>query len=422
MAGHITKRERDDGRITWRARYPDPTKGGTAQIERTFQRKQDAEAWLTDQRHAVKHGAHIAPRDGARLLANVADEWRSTWTDLEPKTTQGYESILSQHILPKWGKTKVAAITTDALQRWENDLASTRQPNTILHIHSVMRAVLDLGQARRYIGTNPADSIKLPSKGSRTKGRERQLYLTADELRKLVNATPEHWRLPTLVAALCGLRAGELWGLTRHDIDPLHGTMAVRYALKDISGKLEAGPTKTHAKRKLTIPAPLIPELTQALAHRGVKVRAVSRKPSPAKSGGYPCIVEGELGWTNDPANHNRLLFTTPGGTPVQQTNFYERVYRPTVVKLWPAGHRLHGLRWHDLRHTAASLSLAATPNLHIVKERLGHEDIRTTINTYGHMLPSVDAALADALGAMWDATATPPDSNVFELQQDGEA
>jgi hypothetical protein len=78
MAGHITKRERDDGRITWRARYPDPTKGGTAQIERTFQRKQDAEAWLTDQRHAVRHGAHIAPRDGARLLANVTDEWRST--------------------------------------------------------------------------------------------------------------------------------------------------------------------------------------------------------------------------------------------------------------------------------------------------------------------------------------------------------
>jgi hypothetical protein len=78
MAGHITKRERDDGRITWRARYPDPTKGGTAQIERRFQRKQDAEAWLTDQRHAVRHGAHIAPRDGARLLANVTDEWRST--------------------------------------------------------------------------------------------------------------------------------------------------------------------------------------------------------------------------------------------------------------------------------------------------------------------------------------------------------
>jgi integrase len=65
-------------------------------------------------------------------------------------------------------------------------------------------------------------------------------------------------------------------------------------------------------------------------------------------------------------------------------------------------------LRWHDLRHTAASLSLAVTPNLHLVKERLGHEDIRTTINTYGHLLPSVEAALADGLGALFAAAVQP--------------
>ena len=66
-------------------------------------------------------------------------------------------------------------------------------------------------------------------------------------------------------------------------------------------------------------------------------------------------------------------------------------------------------MRFHDLRHTCASLSLAVAPNLHAVKERLGHEDIRTTINTYGHLLPSVDEALADALGAMYEAAAPTP-------------
>jgi integrase len=283
--------------------------------------------------------------------------------------------------------------------------------------------VLDLAVTRRYIGANPANGVKLPSKGSRTKGRDRQPALTPEELRALVEAHPPHWRLPTLVAGLCGLRAGELWALRRMDIDPLHATLHVAHALKDIKGKLVVGPTKTHARRKPSIPAPLIPLLTQALADPGVRVRGVRRGGgSTPKRAGYPAVVDGALDWTEDPTDPRRLLFTTVGGSPVQHTNFYERIFRPTVVKLWPAGHRLHGLRWHDLRHTCASLSLAATGNLHVVKERLGHADIRTTINTYGHMLPSVDAALADALGVMWTATATPPASNVFELQQDEEA
>jgi integrase len=81
--------------------------------------------------------------------------------------------------------------------------------------------------------------------------------------------------------------------------------------------------------------------------------------------------------------------------------NFLRREWRKTVDDLWPQGHRLNGLRFHDLRHTCASLSLAATGNLHVVKVRLGHEDIKTTVNRYGGLLESVDVALADALGAM---------------------
>ena len=65
----------------------------------------------------------------------------------------------------------------------------------------------------------------------------------------------------------------------------------------------------------------------------------------------------------------------------------------------------------HDLRHTCASLTLAITPNLHIVKERLGHESITTTIDIYGHLLPSVDAALMDGLGALFESAVKPPDN-----------
>jgi integrase len=113
----------------------------------------------------------------------------------------------------------------------------------------------------------------------------------------------------------------------------------------------------------------------------------------------------------------------------VRHGNFYRRVFKPMLVgdednedpkkrRKAALPKELHALRWHDLRHTAASLSLAVTPNLHVVKERLGHEDIRTTINIYGHLLPNVDAALADALGEMFDATAAAQAENVVALQR----
>jgi integrase len=95
------------------------------------------------------------------------------------------------------------------------------------------------------------------------------------------------------------------------------------------------------------------------------------------------------------------LVFTTPSGKPVRHNLFYKRFFRPRMKAALP--HARHALRWHDLRHTCAALSLAVAPNLHVVKERLGHEDIRTTVNIYGHLLPAVDAALADGLAALFN-------------------
>jgi hypothetical protein len=104
------------------------------------------------------------------------------------------------------------------------------------------------------------------------------------------------------------------------------------------------------------------------------------------------------------------LIFTAPEGGPVRHGLFYARVFKPALKgnpDPDPKKHRApalpkpyHGLRWHDLRHTCAALSLAVSPNLAMVQARLGHEDIRTTINVYGHLLPSVEEALSEGLTA----------------------
>jgi integrase len=386
MPGYVRARgKRQDGSIKWQARYWDPL-DTTRRIEKVFKAKRDAERWLTQQGAAIYDGTHIDPRRADRPFAAVADEWRETWTDLEPKTRAGYESILNQHVIPRFGTTKVGAVTPEAIQRYVNELADKRASNTVRRIFSVIRGVLRVAVERRYIAVSPCDAVRLPRKGvGRTGERKgRMLFLAPADVRALAAAMPERNRLPVYVAAYCGLRAGELWALRRRDVDPLGCVLRVERALKEIHTTADAlqrekglvfGPTKTHAARKMTLPRFLCELLAAHLA-----------QPSPGGNG------------------PDDLLFPTKTGKPTRHSLFYRRRFRPAVRVLWPKGHRLHALRWHDLRHTCASLSLAVAPNLHVVKERLGHDDIRTTVNVYGHLLPSVDAALADGLGALYAA------------------
>jgi len=420
MPGSSRKREYTrDGKVIrtrWRARYIDPEQpaSANAKIEKTFQKKAEAEAWLTRQAAAVQEGSHVDPRKGETPLREVAEAWKATWNarPLSPKTQQSYASILTHRVLPRFGGMKVASINAKAVQDWVNTLAGAHHAETVHHAYTVLRLCLKTAVQHKLINVNPcsADTITLPSKKiARASGAE-QLYLDMLEVRELADAVPPHYRLAALVASLCGLRAGELWALRRCDVDPLHGKLTVRYAVKEVAGRLVVGPTKTHQQRTMSVPQVVRIELAAALASPGVRLRKIRAHGSH----GYPAIINGELGWTDDAQSPSRLLFTTPTGHPVRHTLFYQRVFRPSIKQLWPAPHRLHRLRWHDLRHTCASLSLAVSPNLHAVKERLGHDDIKTTVNRYGHLLPSVDEALADQLGAMFDSAAVRADGLVI--------
>src|SRR5262245_4697614 len=119
MAGHIRRRS---GK--WQARMPDPSRGGTAKLERTFRTKLEAERWLVSQQAAVHRGDWVDPRSGDRPFFELVEVWRATLVDVGPVTLAGYESILRNHVLPKWGSRKVGSITHHAIQWWVNDLSS----------------------------------------------------------------------------------------------------------------------------------------------------------------------------------------------------------------------------------------------------------------------------------------------------------
>ena len=398
MPGYVrdgTKRKgkRLDGTTKWEAVWRNPLN----QVERrsrTFRRKDIAQRWLTDMDSSAYSGSYVDPRRTDRPLSQVASEWQESWLNLEPKTKAGYEHILRKHVLPTFGLYRVGSLNAEAIQKWVNGFASTHAPKTVNNVYGVLRGLLRFAVERRNIGSNPCEAVRLPKQ---TSPREK-LFLAPAEVRQLAEAMPAHYRIPVYVAAYVGLRAGELWALRRRDVDLIHGVIRVERALKEIntsaagieSGMVFGAPKSQASKRQVSMPAPIRALLIEYLA-----------QPLPGGSGA------------------DDLIFTTPSGRPVRHNMFYKRVFRPRVIGLWPEGHRLHALRWHDLRHTCAALSLSVAPNLVMVKERLGHESIRTTVDIYGGLLPSVDAALSDGLAQLFNGASTPPD-NVTPLR--GEA
>jgi integrase len=392
MSGHIrNKGKRQDGSTKWEARWRNPLNPAERR-ERMFRAKQDAQRWLLELDAASHQGTLIDPYKAQTPSQTIAAEWANTWLDLEPKTIAGYDHILRKHVLPAFGPAPVQSITPDVIQAWVGELSQgppRRNPTTVRNIYAVLRGLLKFAVQRRYIATNPCEAVRLPKRNLPRQARH--LYLTPHEVNELATALPVPYDTAVYVAAYCGLRAGELWALRRQDIDLLNGTITVARAFKEVyssnpdldSGLLVGAPKSRASNRVVSIPAPV------------------------------KALLVAYLGQTLPGGEHREaLVFASPDGSAIRHGSFYSDVFRRAVAATWPAPHRLHGLRFHDLRHTCASLSLAISPNLHVVKERLGHESITTTIDTYGHLLPSTDVALMEGLSALFEQGATPPVSD----------
>ena len=172
------------------------------------------------------------------------------------------------------------------------------------------------------------------------------------------------------LAAFGGLRAGELWALKLDRVNVLAGTVEVVASASEAGG-WHAGPTKTGKRRTIVVPRFLAVMLGQH----------VGRYRSPD---GY--------------------VFAAAEGGPIHHHNFRRRHFVPAIE-----ASGLSGVRFHDLRHTCASLLIAAGRSLQEVKEHLGHSSIRVTSDRYAHLYPEARVAMAEALDALYHEAVTAP-------------
>jgi integrase len=392
MTGHVRKRgKRADGTTKWQARYADPT-APRRRIEKTFRTKNEAEDWLTRQQADILHGEHQDPRQSTKPFSEAVAAWRETrLPSLAPKTRDRYDDVLRVHLEPEFGSTPLTALTREVVKRYfarlqrDGRTAGREHPGdplsagSVRKIQTVLSSVLSEAVELGMIRVNPAMRMRLPAPAKRD-----MTILTEQQVSQLANAIDPHYKTLILLAANTGMRAGELWALRRKDVDLLRGVIHVRQCVKRDTAAPDA-PPKT--------------------------VDAYGREVGPPKSGKPRTITLGKA--TRDMLNDHltapapggagpdTLVFLTPGGRAVRHGLWMRKMFGP-ALKALPADKQ--ALRFHDLRHTCASLLIAAgTPALY-VKERLGHASITTTMNLYAHAFPSMEAIAADALDGMYSA------------------
>jgi integrase len=339
--------------LQWRVRWYDDRR---TMRSRSFRTKRDAEAWQASVEHDLRDGSYRDPKLGQVTVGFVAEEWLPTRTDLRPSSRQSYRATLDRYVLPRWGTTPVAHVRRQELAVWLSSLGEQLAPRSVIAVHRVTSMVLGWAVDTDRITTNPAARLPLP----RPDG-DKHVFLTHAELDALAEAAGDY-RPMILTLGYTGLRFGEAAGLQVGDVDLTTRRVSVSRAWAGINtGPPYLATPKNHERRKVGLPQFLIHELEQLVAGR------------PATE------------W----------LFTAPRGGVLNLPNWSRRVFAPAVHA---AGLDRRGMSPHSLRHTAASLAIAAGADVKVVQNMLGHKDASMTLNTYAGMFPDRLDTVANAL------------------------
>jgi integrase len=339
----------------WQATYRGPD---GRERTRTFARKVDAETWAAEQTATIAHRTWIDPLAGKIPFRNYADAWFATKADVAASTKINIETRLKRHIVPFFGDRQVSSVRPSDVRAFvANLIASGLAPGTVKATYRTLSQVLRQAALDKLIAESPCVGVTLP----RERQHEEMHFLSPEQVNVLATAIDDRYRALVYTAAYSGLRAGELVALKVDRIDLLGGSIAVTCAGREIRGHLEFGPTKTGRVRTVAIPRFLAQMLGEHI-------------------GKYPS-AEG-------------FVFTAAEGGPLRYRNFYERHFRPAVLRAELA----EDLRFHDLRHTCAAILIANGRHMEEVKDHLGHSSIRVTSDRYGHLFPKARQALAEGL------------------------
>ena len=364
--GSITKRK--DGR--WMARY-------TVQTAKGPKRKHIY--GRTRQEVAVKLSKSVSDRVGGVVFDGdheTLESYLRRWIDevlrgtVKQSTLENYTYIVRLHIIPELGRVRLRALKSrDVRRHYREKQDAGLSPRTVQIIHTVLRKALQQAVRDDVLPRNLCDAVTAP----RPTKKEMQPLTPEQAKRLLENVRKDRLRALYILAVTAGLREGELLGLRWEDVDLERKLLQVRRQLTRTRDGLSFTAPKRGKAR--------VVRLTD-IAIAALKAHREAQNEERARAGSL---------W-----EETSLVFTSTIGTPVDVGNLTYRSFRPLLKRT-----NLPRIRFHDLRHTCATLLLSKGTHPKIVQERLGHANISMTMDTYSPVLPDMQEK---AVSAMDDA------------------
>lgn len=356
----------------YQVRYTDPD-GRLRSAPTTFDTKGDAETFLASVRTDIARDTWTpAPSRRTKPLTfgSYADSWllgRSAPAQrkpLAPRTTAHYRDLLDRFLLPTFGDLPLRAITENHVAEWYSVTAVNR-PTTRAHAYTLLSSILRAAATRTNGKTAliPFNPAAIDGGGTVDRG-ERVEPASLEEIATIAASMPDRYRVMVLLAAWTGLRFGELTELRRGDVDTKAGVVKVRRAVVRVDGTTMVRKPKSAAGiRDVAIPPHLLPVIREHLLQ----------------------YTEG---------GRDGLLFPAASGGHLAPSTLYKSFYKAREATGRP------DLRWHDLRHTAATLAAQTGATMAELMGRLGHSTQQAAIR-YQHAAKGRDRAIAEALSAM---------------------
>lgn len=332
-------------------------------IEKWFDTSRSAKAHKTTVEAEALAGSAIDPRRGAQVLNDYFEEWLPArlvqGRPLTPSTRLGYQRLWTRAIAGSIGKNQLRTLRPERIRSWHGELAVSAGQDQAAKAYRLLRAVLATAEADELIHSNPCRIRG----GGQEYHDERPMIATSLVL-DLAEAVDRRYRALVLVVGFAGLRTGEALGLRRRDVDLLHGELHVVVQAQEVAGagRVVLEPKSAAGRRVVALPAIVRQALDQHLA-------------------------------THTPSDPDAPVFTGPTGTPLRRAT-WSKAWRSAVATTGAPD----GLRPHDLRHHAATLT-ARMPGV-TTKElmaRIGHASPRAAL-IYQHATAERDRTIASFL------------------------
>jgi integrase len=334
----------------------------------------DAKKRLTEKLSEKDAGKLI--KSSRITLNEYLDKWLETAVSgrVRPNSLHHYKMRMKFQVRPHLGNYRLEAITPMHVQNLmtkllQQDMAST----TVKKVHAILSSALKQAVKWRILQFNPAEGVEV-AREAKDEAKRHMRTLTPEQASSFINSlSGDRYYALFLLAIMGGFRPEEYLGLRWHDVDFGRGVVTVRTVLiwrADGGGWYFGEPKTRRSKRNVPLPQ----SITDALLEH-------KRRQDEWKSK------------AGDSYNDHGLVFATKSGLPIDQRNLRYSFRRRMEAAGLPSDIRLY-----DLRHSCASLLLAANVHPKVVSERLGHSSVTITLDVYSHVLPTMQETASEKL------------------------